>query len=66
MKLVVGASRLELYEARAETGLHGIRIMLRSGAACLPAVCCFSESALKILTNRVGLVESRHHHLIEK
>ena len=40
--------------------------MCPSGATCLSADCCSSEQALSNTNNRVGLVQSgHHHHLIE-
>ena len=38
--------------------------MCLSGVKCLPTDCCFCELALLINpTKRIGLVQSRHHHL---
>ena len=40
--------------------------MCQNGATCLPAEYCFSELALQKSNNRVGQVQSKHHHhLIE-
>jgi hypothetical protein len=45
----------------------GIRIFCPSGVPSLPADCYFNEIVLikKNTTKSVGLVQSRHHHLIE-
>ena len=39
--------------------------MCPSGATCLSADCCFSVLALLSPAERVGLVQSGPHHLIE-
>jgi len=54
------------FSASLRAGWLRIRLMCQSGATCLPVE--YSLSAWTNITNptqRIGLVQSRHHHLIE-
>ena len=70
IKLVFVASPLNSQYSgeRAKTGWFGIRIMCPYGVTYQSADCCFSELALSNYKNpnrRVGLVQCRHHRLID-
>ena len=59
MVFVVFPLSTQHYGVRAKNGWHGIRLMCRGGATCLPM-------DYKYPTKRVGLVQSGHyHHLIK-
>ena len=60
------AQSIQLLGVRAKTSWHGIRMMFQSGATCLPVKTVVSVIYhYKNHTKRVGVVQSRHHHLIK-
>ena len=50
---------------KSKDWLASIAIMCQSGATCLPADYCSVSKHYKNPTKRVGLVQCRHHELIE-